>query len=136
MADCFALDKSGLLFAPAGGVTNSPSLVRFYSTISADNLTGQYYAPPDKFTSLLRLADNLKKLDFSVVAFRDRPDGSVEAVLSGGQRIVFTRDDDLEAVLANFKTVTSDVGFGGNAGFAKVDYIDLRFGNKVFYKLK
>ncbi len=134
--DCFLLDKTGFIFAPVAGTADTSTLIRFYSKLAESNPIGQSYAPKAYFSSLLAFARELNDAGFVVKAFHDRQDDAVEALLSEGQRLVFTRDIDFVAALGNFKTVIGDPSFGGSAGFVKTDYIDLRFGNKVFYKLK
>lgn len=52
---------------------------------------------------------------------------------SKGYRLLFKRDDDLENQM-NVLKVVLDTEIKGNR--ERLEYVDLRFGNKVFYKMK
>jgi hypothetical protein len=46
------------------------------------------------------------------------------------------QDAVFPTVISNLQAIISDPDMGGIEGFKKVDYVDMRFGNKVFYKRK
>ncbi len=52
---------------------------------------------------------------------------------SGGYRLFFKREDDFDNALRVLKAVLND---GIKDKKSRLEYVDLRFGNKVFYKLK
>lgn len=134
---CYLLDDNGLIFAPfSAAATTSPAFIRFYSAVYKENPVGQTYGSAEDFRALSVFAKNLASLSFTASLFRERPDGDFEAKLLTGQRLIFSRAADFASVLNNFHTIVSDPGFSGTGGLAKVDYIDLRYGNKVFYKFK
>lgn len=55
------------------------------------------------------------------------------AIMPEGYRVIFRRDDDLANALRVLKKVLDEEI---QEKRARLDYIDLRFGNKVFYKMK
>jgi hypothetical protein len=59
-----------------------------------------------------------------------------EGLFEKGQRVLFSRDTDLIKAIDNLKTIIESKEFGGPQAFQKIDYIDMRFGNKIFYKSK
>lgn len=132
--NCYVLQDTGLIFAEAS--STPASFIRFYKTLSAQNPIGQEYESPIRFRALLQFADDVNALGLSVRAFRERPDTDVQVEIVGGGRLVVGRDADLVAAAANLHTIVSDPGFGGAEGFKELDYLDLRFGNKIFYRLK
>lgn len=134
---CYLLDANGLIFAPFSAVgTTSPAFIKFYSAAPKKNPIGQIYAAAEYFQSLLAFAKNLNTLGFAVSSFSEGSEGDFEAKLFKGVRLIISRDIDLDSVLNNFQTIVSDPPFIASGGLAKVDYIDLRFGDKVFYKKK
>ena len=138
--NCFLVDGSGLIFAPSPEVAStSPQFIKFYSALPKENPIGQSYlstSTPASFDRFLGFAKNLNTLGFTVSLFRERPDTDFEAQFSGGQSIIFARDADFASVFNNFQTIVSDPNFASANTFSTIDYIDLRYGNKVFYKTK
>jgi len=133
--NCFALDNGGFIFAPAPSIgSTTPAFIKFYSDLRMTNPIGQTYTHPEYFQSLLGFAKDLNSLGFQVSAFVERADADFEAKLSTGSRLIFGRSADFSSILSNFKTIVSEPSFGGPEALAKIDYIDLRYGNKVFYK--
>ena len=63
-------------------------------------------------------------------------DGDMELVLEGGSRILFSRSEDLRKALENLQALLSEnvLGVPKEQLSLSLDYIDLRFGNKIFYK--
>jgi cell division septal protein FtsQ len=55
-----------------------------------------------------------------------------ELYLPEGAKVIFTHDQDLSLILGNLLTVVRS----GQIEFEGLDYIDLRFGNKVYYRYR
>ncbi len=134
---CFLLDSNGFIFAPFSPLGGEASkFMKFYSASPKENPIKQTYSSTEYFHSLLGFAKDLASIGFSVSLFRERPDADFEVQLLGGQRLIFGRDANFASIINNFQTIVSDPSFSGTSGLSKVDYIDLRYGNKVFYKTK
>ncbi len=139
IADCYKLDDSSFIFSRATTKDSAEvGFVKFFASSTGASPIGQTYLSSAFFRSLMDFAKNFSALGFSVVAFRERSEreqGDFEAVLEGGVRLIFSRDSNLTSIFANVESIISDSGLGKD-GFAKLDYLDLRFGNKIFYKMK
>ena len=134
---CFFLDGTGFVFAPAPETsTTSSAFVKLYGILSEENPIGQTYGSAGELAKLLDFSKNLVSLDLRVSAFRVQSDNSIEALLNNGARLIFDRDDNLAVARINLESVISDPSFRAATRHARIDYIDLRFGNKVFYRLK
>ena len=147
--DCFLVDRKGLIFdrfdpgKPSSPdvmkfMTSSrvPAYAKFYGLLSSTtNPVGQTYAP-ERFQELLLLADDMASFGVTVLAFRERFDHDLDVELVGRTRLVVEREPDVSSVISNLQSVISEPNFGGPEGLNRVDYIDMRFGNKVFYRLK
>lgn len=144
--ECYLLDEDGFvfdMFYPSPNVDAKESLfsgkssyVKFYGTLSGLNPVGQTYASAERFRALSRFSTDLVSLGLSTEAFNERPDGDYEAVLAGGTRLIFGLAFDETVILSNLGAIMADPSFGDIESFKRVDYIDLRFGNKVIYRLK
>lgn len=136
--ECFSLDKAGFVFAPftdAARATSTP-FIKFYGPLSDGNPVGQTYLSANRFHALVAFAGHLAPLGFTVQAFRERPDKDMDVEFAGGGHLIVATDANLDSVTANLQSIVSDPSFGGVEGISRINYVDLRFGNKVFYKLK
>lgn len=148
--DCFLLDGDGFVFDKFDladqtspdvlkFVTPSrfPAYVKFYGGFSSTTgPIGQTYLSSARFQELLQFSENLIPLGATVLAFRERPDNDLDVELSGGGRLVINRESDLSSTISNFQSMIFEPNFGGMEGLKKIDYIDMRFGNKIFYLLR
>ncbi|MEK7575188.1 MAG: hypothetical protein AAB511_03080 [Patescibacteria group bacterium] len=132
---CFVLDADGFIFAPDSILGSSTTkYLKFYSAKSKGDPIRQEYASVEYFYALLDFAKDLADSDFPVSFFRERTDTDFEAKLLVGPRLIFGRDADFVSVLSNFRAIISDPNLGGAGDLSTVDYVDLRYGSKVFYK--
>ncbi|MES2087441.1 MAG: hypothetical protein V4467_00415 [Patescibacteria group bacterium] len=132
---CYFLDDTGLIFSPFYQMEDtSLEFITFYSAEEKAEPMKLQYVSPDYFKKLLDFAEQLSSAGFKVTAFRERPDLDFEADFSGGQKIIFARDADFSLVLKNFQTLLVSSEFSDGKVFKNVEYVDLRFGNKVYYK--
>lgn len=148
--DCFLMDAGGFIFDrfdpndPSSPDVmkfmtsdRSPAYVKFYGSLSiTTDPVRQTYASAKRFQELLIFSNDVATLGVTVLAFRERHDGDLDVELLEGGRLVLSSEPDVASVVSNLQSVISEPDFGGADGLKKVDYIDMRFGNKVFYKLK
>ena len=144
--ECYFMDDNGFVFdmfypLPDTDVKQSVSsdkspYVKFYGTLSGLNPVGQTYASIERFQALIQFSKDLALLGLGTIAFSERPDKDYEASLVGGTRLIFAGNADMTPILANLQSIMSEPSFSDVENLKKVDYIDLRFGNKVIYRLK
>jgi len=131
---CFFADKSAFLYDIAPEFS-SPVYTVYRGGSDTDNPIGQKITDDNIFKRL----NDLEK-EFSILGLKTKevvfqPNEDIYFNLSHGSLYVSLREDDkltlnnLTSLLSNPKTDLSD-GLGG----IKNSYIDLRFGNKIFYK--
>jgi hypothetical protein len=141
---CYFLDENGYIFDQtpyfSGGV-----YTKFYGTVSINNSdpSGSYFFSPN-FNKLITLKDELEEIELKPVAFYVEDDGDIEVFLTPpqgsqlGPEIILNKDSDFDEVVENLESVltTEPLQSEFASKYASLLYIDLRFGNKVYYKFK
>lgn len=139
---CFFMDAGGYVFAPAPDFSGSV-FFRYYGRIEEDpkedlkkDPIGRQFLTSQKFENLKFFAEGLKELSLSPVSlFVDEKDVYM-AYLSGGGTVIFDENKDFGRLLEDLRLVISGREELRESDFSDLDYIDLRFGNKIFYKFK
>lgn len=132
---CYFIDNSGFIFDEAPYFSGDVYF-RFFGTPK-----GGYFFR-DIFQNLIFLKDYLVTLDLEPVKMFLKPDGDIEIYLvtSGGAspRILLSQDADLRQPAENLETAlsTDPLRREFNERYSALEYIDLRFGNKVYYRFK
>ncbi len=129
--NCYFLDPEGYLYAPSPTFMGTV-YVRFYGSLPAGEPLGQTFLSVGEFTDLLRLAKELRGKGV-VPAEIAIADTDVELYLEDETKVLFTRQQKFERVLDNLLSALSAEGLRGRTPL-RLEYIDLRFGNKVYYK--
>ncbi len=131
---CVAMDASGYAYASSPELTGL--LVTRVRSDGADVAVGSSATDPDTMDRLRILRENLPGAAGSApVDFQLRKDmpGEIRVAMPEGYNIIFKHDDDfINAFRVLKKVLDEEIGDKRT----KLDYVDLRFGNKVFYKLK
>ncbi len=130
---CYFLDDSGRVFTEAPDFSGDV-FFRYFGPIEGDPINATFLAPGE-FTELDLFVRSARDVGVKPVslAVLDAPDAALH--LSNGSKILFNRTGNLSDVLQNLKSVLESDVFRSQGGLA-LDYVDLRFGNKIFYKFK
>lgn len=136
-SNCYTLDRDGVLYQPAPAVEGSLLLqVRSDEFSSSDDLLGVKSLDPGLIVNLALLADEAREiLGFGAVAFELHKNSPKDVWLETPEhfRIVLTRDSDYREALETVKTVLDNqIRDRRNL----LEYIDARFGTRVYYKLR
>ncbi len=130
---CYFTDKSGFIYDKAP-VFSSPIYVSFRTVLDGEPI-GSRVADEEVFSRVGRLVQSFSTLGLTVREISFGENGFVTFTLSHGDIFVSLRQEDsltvnnLTSLLTSPKNRLAD-GKGG----VSVSYIDLRFGNKIFYK--
>lgn len=128
---CYFLDKEGFIFTEAPSFTD-PLFFVYYGAVGGRPL-GSQYLTIEAFTEITQFISLFEALEFEPVAFVSQENTDAAVVLNSGARIYFDRADDLREVFERLESVFSAETFTPDTRF---EYIDLRFGNKVYYTLE
>ena len=139
---CVYIDKTG--FAYNAAPVSSGSLLLKIKSDAAEARVGAILLDQDLMNDFMLLSEGLEKVaGIRPVAFEffSQISSEIKVETSGGFKILFKRGDNFENAFRVLKTVLEQeiyphtfgsVGVKGKR--AQLEYIDLRFGNKVFYR--
>lgn len=132
---CALLDRTGFAFE-ATAPASYPLFPRITDeeATSSPRIGGQAISEP-RLLSLLSLHERLEALGIATQELRLRGN-EVAASLSGGSEVFFRDESDFAPALARLETLLSEkdlVPRNGGDGL-RVEYIDLRYGNKIYFK--
>lgn len=137
-ANCFYIDKDGLIFSVAA-VFSDNIFLKFTGgqiTASSSPIVGKNFLPTDEFHRITFFLDFLSPLGLTPIIFEASTDG-YQISLKDGSRLIIGAAADLSVILKNLETILrSDNLKKALARGGGIDYIDLRYGNKIFYKFK
>lgn len=129
---CFFVDQQGFIFDISPNFS-SDIYFTFKGGVDGEPI-GQKIFEEEKFSEIINFINSLKAL--SLFPDSINIDGeNLEIHLSEDSSILIRVDDEFDRALSNIESILNDpklelVG-GKNPNFS---YLDLRFGNKVFYK--
>ncbi|MFC1732907.1 cell division protein FtsQ/DivIB [candidate division KSB1 bacterium] len=132
---CYFLNREGLVYSYAPNFTGNV-FFRFYGDLDDGDPIGKYYLKVNNgFNKTSLLIDSMTDLDIVPIELHPLGDDDMELYIDDGSKILFTREQPSSEVLDNLKVVLKSETFKDeNKG--DVEYVDLRFGNKVFLKVK
>lgn len=131
--ECLLLDEEGAAYAQAPEFSENP-YVRYYGALVGEALPKQFLEQ-ERFRSLAALVDAiaLEQPDASVRGVEVGED--VRLVLESGFVLMFVLEDDGGDVFERFTLALTAEPFNGRA-LSAFEYLDLRFGDKLYYKVK
>lgn len=148
---CYFMDEDGYIFDEAPYFSGQVYL-KFYGLVhrptaeeivaDKENILGSYFFE-SIFKKLISLNEILKKIGVKPVIFFAEDTGDIKIFLSStttelGPFIIFKSDADFNQVAENLQSVlaTEPMQSDFKSKYSSLLYIDLRFGNKVYYKFK
>jgi cell division septal protein FtsQ len=134
-ADCYAMDADGFIFTTAATTTRSEFETQyvFSGDIEGDAI-GERFAPGQfpSVLALLRILQQKTNLIPTRIAVLQDHDFTVEVEQGFSIKATFGQEPDTLA--RNLELVLSSEAL--RERIAEIEYVDLRFGNRVYYKMK
>jgi len=136
--NCFLLDKNGLVYAPA---PDAPSSLQKYFGAATSTTTGsdlpKQYLTPAQFASLAAFVSALagKVPGDTVASVRVDDANNARVAFISGFELRFLLSDNAGDVLQHFALAQTASIFKTHQ-LSDFLYLDLRFGEKIYYKLK
>ena len=133
---CYFMDDNGVVFSKAP-LFSGDAYFKFYGFLSTstDPIGNTYLASTTKFLDISRFVDRVKNTtNIKPVGLLVKGDGEYDLLLSQEGKVYFDDLQSFDKTADNLETLLKTIGT--STDLTGIDYIDLRFGNKVFYKLK
>lgn len=132
---CYDTDKGGLAFqSHDASLTALPIL---FKTFDKENVVGENILDQEKFTNLRELIVSLDSLAIKTSSIIFKDNGDFEIHSDKNEKYIFGAGDDLKTDVGNLKLLLDSADFKNQTATSskKIDYIDLRFGQKLYFKL-
>lgn len=131
---CYAMDRSGFIFAFASTTPRFETVYVFEGPLPAiGSSIGQTYLP-GRFFGVLALLERLGEAGFSPQRISVEDDQDFSVALAEGFELRVSFGADVGAIVKNLELVLSSEVLRGKE--SELEYVDLRFGNRVYYKLE
>lgn len=130
---CMLIDYTGLSYA-----TNTASSTLFtFTTASTTPTVGMLLAPTTSLTSVRNFMSQLAAASMLPVSAAWGPEGDIViTTASSGPMVIVAEQQDFDTTYRYFSTTLREPSFAEKLRNSAIQYIDLRFGNKVYYKEK
>lgn len=130
--ECFLMDADGFIFAEAASGAPAASAYVFRGELDASPIGKTYLS--GRFAGVRALLTKLGQAGFDAreVALETEKDFSV--LLAGGFSLRAAFGSDVGALVENLQLVFASPALRGKEN--ELEYVDLRFGNRVYFKLK
>jgi hypothetical protein len=134
---CLYLDDKGFVFAKAPRFSGN-AYFEFYGkgVLPDGNPVGHDFLPLASYQHILKIKERLESFGGSPIKIVVADDGSAEFLEKSGYRIRFNIDEDISSLESNMQAVFHSNSWGNTARSGALEYLDFRFGNKVYYKYK
>jgi len=126
---CYLLDESGYIFSPAIDV--SKTLVRYYGSLQYPEPVGQLLLDEDTFRAWQALVTELGKEPYRVQAIVVLDERNAELYLLPNTRLIV---DHTESFSTLHTRLTALLDSESLDSARDIEYIDMRFGSKVYVK--
>lgn len=137
--DCYFIDQNSTVFAKAPTFSGD-AYFKYYGLISVSDgdtpIGKEYIASTTQFNEISNLVSITKELSIRPQYMKANGDGEFSIILAGGGEIYFDTKEPLSLIGQNLEALLRTPVFASTTGNLPVEYIDLRYGNKLFYKLK
>ncbi len=139
--DCYSVDTDGSIFSEAPDFSGT-IYFRFFTPVSGDPING-VVLPDTELANVISFVHALKTAGFPAKAFALKPDGTREFFLSGDfsgnkQVIILGPETDFTKATTNLLSALAVQPLKKDMATkqSKLDYIDLRYTDKVYYKFE
>lgn len=134
---CYFLDKEGIVFSEAPDFSGN-SFLRYYGLLDdVEQPIGGNYMTSEKFKKVSRFIGSLEILGIKVAIFKAESENDYEIVLKNGIKIILDDKQLFDKTLENIQSILNEVDLKRDyspSNSSEINYVDLRFGNKVYLK--
>ena len=133
---CFYMDRAGLVFAESPKFEGS-AFLRFYGQIDEAEPINKIYLDSARMIDLTEFLKNIEMLGLRSAEVRVNSIREVHVVLLSGTDLIVSMEKPLDAVAGNLRTILNSPEFKKEVrNVDDISYMDLRYGNKAYWKQK
>lgn len=133
ISPCFAMNKKGQLFAQETPI-NTFAVPVFFGAITSEEKISAYYTSIDSFEMVMEFVQGLAQFHITLDTIETEDFETFVVHTVKGPYLMIDANTDAREVLDNLRIVIDQEEIN-KAQLKNLIYIDLRFGNKVFYKI-
>jgi len=136
--DCYFLDGDGFIYSNAPDFSGNVFFKVYGPLPSKNDPIGQNFLPVSKYQNQTFFNGVVLQGGLESVALLKLPDNDVEIYFEGGGKAIFNLNQNINKVSNDLISILNDDNFKNlfNDGERQLDYIDLRFDNRAYYKFK
>ena len=135
--DCYLVNESGLFFVkkPEKYIENNLKIEGHIELKEGETILGKKYTKTITFKKLLKKMEllSLEKIEINKISTEDFETFILHTI--GGPTLLVEETDSPAETIENLKAAIAQESIN-DIQFNNIDYIDLRFEDKVFYKIK
>lgn len=131
--DCYFVNNKGEIFLEEP-VVNSYRLISLNNVVEGDPL-GQLYISEKFVTDILKFNEYLSDIEVNITSVSTEDEETFKLDTPYGLYFLIDKSDDVDIIFENLLTALDQEAIH-KAQLKNIEYIDLRFGNKVIYKPK
>lgn len=133
---CYFLDQNSTIFAEAPNFSGD-AYFKYYGLVEKNSPIGkEYMASSSEFNQINDFISATKQLSIKPIYLVAKGEGEFSLVLYGGGEVYFDVKKSLKSTYQNLETLLKSSELSFKQGYLPIEYIDLRYGNKLFYKIK
>ncbi len=135
--ECFFIDKRGIIFSKAPFFTEDV-YIRYYTNTLDDNLKnrlGKTIFEDGTFEKVKKFLSLLKQTDLEIKKVFEHKEGDFSILLESQCSVLFSSKQDIDEAFLNLKSALDSQPLL-STDIKDIEYIDVRFSEKVFYKIR
>ncbi|MDQ3014626.1 MAG: hypothetical protein M3Q73_02070 [bacterium] len=133
--DCYFIDNDGFIFSKAPTFSGN-AYVAFYGLVQGETPIGSSYLDKKTFLNLDGIIEFFKEKQIPTYALLASSNGNFELYFEQGGKLIFKNTQASTTVTSNVDLFMRDTKILSAAQLPLLDYLDVRFGNKLYVKLK
>lgn len=137
LGGCYFLDEKGVIFSESPDFSGN-AFVRYHGLLDdVEQPIGKTYLSEEKFQELSQFVNLLEGLGLMAIEFYAESESEYKINLKNGVKIILDDKQPFSKILENIQAISEEVDLKNEfsaSRLSKINYIDLRFGNKVYLK--
>lgn len=133
--NCYLVNGAGLIYS-ADDMFDPYDLIRLFGVFeSEENIIGQKYTETETYQNLINFVEGLREMEITTVFVETLDDETYTVQTLDGPHLLISTYNEFDQTLDNLETVVDSEDINP-AQFKNLEYIDLRFGNRVYYQIR